>query len=207
MRSLSRLRQYCSTMSKNPDLSLKETIRRWVSSWRLPKLSVQQFRKALVARTVLHQEQLHRQQAEQKLAMQLQTNLLLQQVTAALCAQMESQPALEAAVAQIGQSFRVSRASIYIYVPPPIPEVLLLAEYVEAGCTSMRQISFASGDSRFLPEVLAHDRAVASGWRSRQRSRWRSQSVLLAVRTAYRNQVNGVIVLQQCDHQRDWTAR
>ncbi|MBW4464074.1 MAG: GAF domain-containing protein [Pegethrix bostrychoides GSE-TBD4-15B] len=179
------------------------------------QLQVLRLRRALEAQQfALEQERQQRQQAEQTLARQSQRNLLLQQVTAAICSQMDSQLALEAAIAQIGQTFRVNRASIHIYVPPPIPEIPLIAEYVEAGYVSMRQISFVLEDGLFLPEVLAQDRAVAAvdvrgdcRVEAMQQLCELSQiKSLLAIRTSYRNQANGVITLQQCDGHRQWTA-
>lgn len=179
------------------------------------QLNIRRLQKQLLERNAHLQEAIRqREQAEQKLAQQLQQSLFLQQITDSIRSEVESQTVFDTTVQLIGRIFQVSRCSIHIYVPPPIPEIPLLAEYVAPGWTSLRQMDFAFEDNVFIPEVLAHDRALAADAVPQdprfdsirafcQMAEIRS---LLAVRTSYRYRANGVITLQQCDRFRCWTA-
>jgi signal transduction histidine kinase/DNA-binding response OmpR family regulator len=161
----------------------------------------------------LQQEVQQREQAEKALEQQQQKILLLRQVTETI-RQSNSQPPFETIVQQIGQVFQVSRCSLHFYVPPPMPEIPLIAEFVQAGLPAMQHFEFALEDSLLISEVLSQDRAVAI---ANVDTDPRLQSIqsfcelaqitaLLAVRTSYNNQTNGLITLQQCEQQRAWTA-
>lgn len=162
----------------------------------------------------LQRQMIQRKQAEQALEQQLQKTQLLQQVTEAICSQTESQQILKTVVERVGRILQVSRCSVHIYVPPPIPEILLVAEYVEPGFVSIGSIDLALEDEVFIPEVLTQNRAVVSVDTSTDARLDSIQALcqigqiksLVAVRTSYKNQVNGVLTLQQCDRQREWAA-
>jgi PAS domain S-box-containing protein len=178
-------------------------------------LNNQRLQKQLIAQNIQLQQEIHqRKQAEKTLEQQLQKTLLLRQVIETIRSQADSQRLFEAIVEQIGQVFQVSRCSIHFYVPPPIPEIPLIAEFVNLGFASMRQFNFSLQDSLFIPEVLAHDRAIVS---INVETDSRLQPIrsfchlvqiksILAVRTSYQNEANGVITLQQCDSHRSWAA-
>ncbi len=179
------------------------------------QLNIQRLQKQLIEQNLrLQQAVCQREQAEQLLEQQFQRTLLIQQITELICSQLDGQSIFETVVKQIGQVLQVSRCSLHIYVPPPIPEIPLIAEYTVPSCVSMRQLDFALEDNLFIPEVLSQDRALVS-INVYQDDRLASiQSLchlthmqsLVAVRTAYHNQANGVLMLQQCDRQRIWTS-
>ncbi|MFM7427658.1 MAG: response regulator [Elainella sp.] len=171
-------------------------------------LSTQRLQQHLIEQNLqLQRESTQREQAECLLEQQLQRTVLLQQVTAALQSEADSQVAFEAAVAQIGRVLQVNRAAIHIYVPPPMPEIPLIAEYVESGYGSLGQIDFTLADGWFIRELLTADRAIAVAdvYRDprlqsiRELCRAAGMQSLLAVRTSYRNQPNGVLILQHCE--------
>ncbi|MCU0524840.1 MAG: GAF domain-containing protein [Elainella sp. Prado103] len=179
------------------------------------QLNIQRLQKQLIEHNERLQEAIHqREQVEQKLAQQLEQSLVLQKITGAIRTETESQTIFDTTVQLIGQIFRVTRCSIHIYVPPPIPEIPLLAEHVSPGWISLRQMDFAFEDNVFIPEVLSQDRALAADAVPQDprfntiRSFCQLAEIrsLLAVRTSYRHRPNGLITLQQCDRFRSWTT-
>lgn len=179
------------------------------------QLKIYQSHRQLTAQNNHFQQALRQHKIANKvLKKQLQTTVLLQQITETIHSQIESQTIFETVVEQIGRFLQVNRCSIHIYVPPPIPELPLVAEYVEPEFVSLEQVDFIPADNLFIPKVLSEDHTIAS---SNVHSDVRLQSIqafcdlagvqsLLVVRTSYQNQANGVITLQQCDQQREWTA-
>lgn len=179
------------------------------------QLNTQRLQKQLIDQNLhLQQAVCSREKAESALEQQLQQMWLLQKVTEALRSPKDTQTILEYIVIKIEEIFKIDLCAIHIHLPFTIPENLLLAEYVNPRHVALGKIGFVLEDSVLIPEVLAHDRAVAI---VDVYADPRLQSIqalyhqadiksLLTVRTSYQNQPNGVITLQQCSQYRDWTV-
>jgi signal transduction histidine kinase/CheY-like chemotaxis protein len=155
------------------------------------------------------------QQAEQTYVQQLwQRTYLLEQITAAMRQSLDSQKVFQTVVTQIGRAFRVNRCLIYSYSSQPAPQLLPTVEYVEPGYASMLNLEIPLGGNPYIEKILGIDQATAcSHVRSEpllqnltELSQPYSICSLLAVRTSFQAEANGVIILQQCDQTRDWTA-
>ncbi|WNZ24075.1 GAF domain-containing protein [Leptolyngbya sp. NK1-12] len=160
----------------------------------------------------LQQEIRRREQAEQALEQYLPKLLLLQQVTEAIRSPTVDQLIFQTIVEQIGRGLQVNYCSIHIYVPPPIPEILLIADYTEPNQITTEAIDLILQEREFIATVLSQDQAVVCAdlasderFRTFQPSGHLAQiPSLVAIRTSAQNQANGILLLQ-CNQQRVWT--
>jgi PAS domain S-box-containing protein len=178
------------------------------------QLAIQRLQNQVIAQNFQLQQAMHQQQQiEVVLDRQFQKMQLLQHITEAIRLQSGSDQTFETVVTRIGEILQVDRCSIHMYVPPPIPEIPLVAEYVRPEVDSTPKLDFVPEDHPFIAAVLSHDRAFAS---TDVYADARLQSMaslcwvagvqsLLAVRTSHKHRANGMILLQQCNHQRAWT--
>lgn len=189
--------------------------------WQIPEaivrienqLKIQRLQKQLDEQNRQMQQIVHQQeQAAKNSQQQLQRTRLIQEITEAIRSQTESQSIFETAVEQIRDVFQTDRCSIHLYIPPPIPEILLVAESVAVKIVPMQHLLFASEIDLSIPEVLAQDRAIAAVDIDTDSRLQPIQALchstgiksLIIVRTSYQGRANGVITLQQCDQQRIW---
>ncbi|QYO63839.1 response regulator [Leptolyngbya sp. 7M] len=160
----------------------------------------------------LQQEIRRREQAEQSLEQYLPKLLLLQQVTEAIRSPTVDQLIFQTIVEQIGRGFQVNCCSIHIYVPPPIPEILLIADYSEPNQITTEAIDLILQEREFIATVLSQDQAVVCAdlasderFQTFRPSGHLAQILsLVAIRTSAQNQANGILLLQ-CNQQRVWT--
>ena len=171
-----------------------------------------------------------RKQAEAAFQQQFQRALLLKQITQEIRQSLDSQQIFQTAAVQIGRALRVSRCIIHAYIPTaqaaeifnlgqaqlasPFPQIPFVAEYLEAGCESMSGYEVPLKGNPHAERIIAQDAVVVSP--NVYRDPLLEDAVLLcqqvgvksmlAVRTSYQQQPNGVIGLHQCDRFRDWTT-
>lgn len=157
--------------------------------------------------------ELERKQVETALESQIQRVALLNQITYQVRQSLDSKQIFQTTVHQLGQSFGVSRCHIYSYVTSPQEQLNLVAEYRLPGQISLLDKQIPILGNPHAQKVLSQDRAVASPnvyenplLQSMQEfCRQLELKSLLAVRTSYQGQANGILVLQQCDRYRDWS--
>jgi two-component system sensor histidine kinase/response regulator len=155
-----------------------------------------------------------RKMAEAEMQYQLQRTLLLQQITEAIRSQIEPQQIFEVTVTQIARAFQVSRCLLHTYVADPIPDIPWVAEYVEPGWESLMGGEIPIEGNPHAVQVLAQDQAVVSAnvytdpLLAPLRSICEAMHLksMLAVRTSYQGEPNGIIGVHQCDRFRDWTT-
>lgn len=150
-----------------------------------------------------------------EIALQRQVNRanLLKQITQKIRQSLDSQHIFQTAANQIGRALQVNRCSIHSYISTPEPQLPCVAEYRESGYPSMLNLKLPTIGDPYALQVLAADRAIASPrvdsdpLLQRNAVFWRQIQLrsMLAIRTSYQGDPNGVILLQQCDRSRKWT--
>lgn len=153
-----------------------------------------------------------RQQVEQALQRQIQSALLLKQMTEAIRQSLDAAQVFQTTVMQIGQAFGANRCAIRTYIAAPTPRIILVAEYAEPGYEAGNLGEIPVIGNPFAQQVLAQDQAIASPnvytdarLETTLENCYRLQTKsLLAIRTSYQGEPNGVISLYQCDRFRDW---
>ncbi|HEY9662675.1 MAG TPA: PAS domain S-box protein, partial [Allocoleopsis sp.] len=162
-----------------------------------------------------------RKQAEQELQIsklaierQMQRVLLLKRLSEDIRQSLDTRQIFETAATQIGRALRVDRCLIHAYLATPTPQIPLVTEYLNPGGVSIVDLEVPIAGNAHIQQVLHSDRAVVS---ANVYTDPLLQGVLplcqkmglksmLAVRTSYQGEPNGVIGLHQCDRFRQWTA-
>ena len=164
--------------------------------------------------------ELERQYAADALQRQLERAALLKNITQDIRQSLRAEEIFQTAAMQIGQAFEASLCLIHTYIPTPIPEKLVVAEYLNCDTSSLKGLRTAVLDDPYLEQLMTHDEAVpfdalidpltteplnqsAESIDPQKNHQVRS---ILAVRTSYQGEPNGAIVLQQCDRLREWST-
>jgi PAS domain S-box-containing protein len=158
-----------------------------------------------------------RLQAENKLQQQLNWSHFLRDITTKIRAQLNTENTLKTAVAQIGERFAVSRAVIHKYISSTSQistcQIPIIGEYLVSGYRSMMNYEIPIVGNIHAQQLLSSDKAIASNNVSTEPllqdflelcGQLEIKS-MLAVRTSYKGEANGLICLQQCDKLRRWT--
>lgn len=167
----------------------------------------------IVGTVISYRDITQRQQAKAALHQQFQHAMLLRQITQEIRQSLNTQQIFRTAALQIGQAFEVNRCLIRTYITTPSPQVPVVAEYLEPGYDSVADISVPVVGSPFMASVLSQDSAIAADNITTDSSFQNAIATLqpmglkslLAVRTSYQGEPNGVISLHQCDAYRHWT--
>ena len=144
---------------------------------------------------------------------QMRRVVLLEEITRKIRKSLDRQEIYKAAVNGIGKAFQVSRCHLHTYFTQPQPHLPIVAEYLGGDLPSMLGGDIFLTSNSQARKVLRRDRAIVSTElfhdpRMDEEANFcgpgQIQS-MLAIRTSYQRKVNGVIVLQQCDRNREWT--
>ncbi|NJR51803.1 MAG: PAS domain S-box protein [Leptolyngbyaceae cyanobacterium CSU_1_3] len=170
-----------------------------------------------------------RKQAEDALQRQYQRTLLLKQITQEIRQSLDTQQIVQTTATQMGRAFRVNRCLIHAYVvtaedallsgfelsqlETSSPKIPLVAEYLEAGWSSLFGLEIPIVGNPHMESLLTHDRAIASFNVHTDPLLQPTNAIckqvqlksVLAVRTSYQGQPNGIISLHQCDGFRPWS--
>jgi signal transduction histidine kinase/DNA-binding response OmpR family regulator len=138
---------------------------------------------------------------------------LLEGITAAIRDSIDTQQVFQTTVNHIACTFQVSRCLIHSYSSEPAPCIPVMIEYVAPGYAPSLNLQVPVSGNPHAEQVLAQDRAVASAnvtiepllQNVQELCRTFQIRSMLAVRTSYQNEANGVIGLHQCDRLRNWT--
>ncbi|OZH53975.1 hypothetical protein AFK68_13975, partial [Hydrocoleum sp. CS-953] len=156
--------------------------------------------------------ELLRQDETEALQTKYQHFLLLKQITQEICSKLDTKEIVQTTATQIGRVFGVNRCSIHSYVAEPYPHLPCVAEYLEANYESTLDLDIAVTYNSHTEQLLAEDKAIASPdvfsdpllKSSAPMYRRLKVRSMLAVRTSYQGQPNGIINLHQCDYMRQW---
>lgn len=154
-----------------------------------------------------------RKQAEICLQQQLQQTLLLKQITQEIRQSLDAQQIFQTTAMQLGQSFQVSRCLLRAHLTGAAAQILAVAEYVKPGYASVSHIEVPLVNNPYAAKVLSQDQAIATPdvmaepllATVRPMVQAMGLKSMLMVRTSYQGEINGVIVLHQCDRIRQWT--
>ncbi len=166
-----------------------------------------------LATHVIFRDITERKQAEAQLRKQFSRALLLKKITQEIRANLDTQKIFQTTAMQIGQAFGVNRCVIKNYLVTPQYQIPVVAEYLEPGIKSVREIEIPLADNPYIQYLLQVDRAIASHnvytdpllQNVAALNRQMDLKSMLAIRTSAHGEPNGVIALHQCDFYRQWT--
>ncbi|MEG4588180.1 response regulator [Microcoleus sp. MOSTC5] len=155
-----------------------------------------------------------REERERTLQGQYQRVLLLKQITQKVRSTLDTQEIFQTTATQIGRVFGVNRCTIHTYLSQPYPHLPCVAEYLEPGHESALDLELSVTYNPYTEKLLAEDIALASPdvfadpllESSGPMCRRIGLKSMLAVRTSYQGEPNGIITLHQCDATRQWNS-
>ncbi|HLP91487.1 MAG TPA: response regulator [Nostocaceae cyanobacterium] len=154
-----------------------------------------------------------RKQAETALKKQFDRALLLKEITEEIRQSLNTQQIFEVTTHQVSQVFHVNRCLIHTYITTPKPGIPIVAEYLEPGYQSLLNVEIPIAGNPHAEKIISQDKAVVSPNVYTDPLLEAAESIcrtvglksMLAIRTSYQGQPNGIIGLHQCDRFRDWT--
>ena len=157
--------------------------------------------------------EVERAKAQEALQQQVTRTLLLKRITQEIRAKLETQEIFQTTCKLLGETFAVNRCLIYSYIATPTPQIPLVAEYLEPGYDSMMDLPIPVVGNPHAEQTIAQDRAIASSNVYADPLLKAAVSLcqqiqlksMLAIRTSYQGEPNGVIGLHQCNTFRQWT--
>lgn len=166
----------------------------------------------------LKQNNLQLKEIKKSLEAKFQQSILLEKIIQKIRASINLKEVFESAIQEIGIAFNVTRCQIHNYSKNSESKNPICAVYqdsdngIKSSCSSL---DFPVMSNFPTVQILTEDRAVALDnvyespllkWANSVCQQLQIKS-MLAVRTSYHGQVNGLIVLHQCDHFRKWTNK
>ncbi len=188
-----------------------------------------QFIKRQQAEAALIQQTSELEHSQAILQQQVQRGLLLKQITQEIRQSLDSQKVFQTTVTQLGRAFGVDRCLLHTYIvgetevfasslgyvkpDAAFPQIPCVAEYLQPGYCSLLDWELPIANNPHVTAVLAQDRAIASANVYAEPLLVPIKSIchqlglksMLAIRTSYQHQPNGVLGLHQCDRFRQWT--
>jgi urea ABC transporter urea binding protein len=154
-----------------------------------------------------------RKRAEAALQQQFQRALLLKQITDELRQSLDTQQIFQTTANLVGQTFQTNRCLIHTYIAEPFPHIPFMAEYRETGYQSLATLEVPVVGNPHMQQLLKQDSALVSEnvytdpllHNAVDICRQIHLKSLMAIRTSYQGETNGVIGLHQCDRHRQWT--
>ena len=152
-------------------------------------------------------------QAQEALEKQYKKAVLLKQIIEKIRAELNSQAIFKTSVDLLREALNVDRCVIHLYGDHPRQKIPCVAEALAEGIDSMLDFEVPVINNPHAQKVLSQDRAVVIKDAFNDPLMVASKGVceilkirsILAVRTSFQNQTNGLLVLHQCHHIRDWT--
>ena len=168
----------------------------------------------VVGTLALHTDITQRKQAEVALKRSYERAELLKQITTEIRSSLDPQHIFQSTVMQLGQALSVNRCIIYLYQDAPQAGLSLVAEYLEPGHFSIEAFEIPVEGNPHAERVLATDQAIASTnvyaepllEAAIDLCRVMDVKSMLAIRTSYQGEPNGVLGLHQCDAYRQWES-
>jgi signal transduction histidine kinase/CheY-like chemotaxis protein/pSer/pThr/pTyr-binding forkhead associated (FHA) protein/HPt (histidine-containing phosphotransfer) domain-containing protein len=156
--------------------------------------------------------EIERQQIQIRLEQQYSKTVLLKYITEEIRQSLDIQQIVQTTANQVGTAFGVNRCIIHRYLPGPPPKIPCVAEYLTHDTLSMLEQEVPLVGNLHAQKVLNQERVVVTDDVTQepllenviQVAQQLQIISMLAVRTSYKGQVNGIIALHQCDRHRHW---
>jgi PAS domain S-box-containing protein len=167
----------------------------------------------VVGTIAIHTDITERKQALKALRRSYYRAELLKQITTEIRSSLDLDQIFQTTVTQLGWALQVNRCMIHLYQDTPQPRLLLVAEYLEKGYSSMQDFEEMPVQGNPLVErLLATDQAIASTDVYAEplleavvhQCRAMDIKSMLSIRISYQGEPNGVLALHQCDSYRKW---
>jgi PAS domain S-box-containing protein len=157
--------------------------------------------------------EIERSLAQTALQHQLNRALLLKKITAEIRQRLDKQSILQTACTLLGQTFRVNRCVIHTLMTTPTFYCPCVAEYLEPGYQPLLNTEIPIIGNPFAEKLMIEDHAIAVSNVYTEPLLEPVASLLgmaqlksmLAIRTSYQGEANGLIGLHHCDSFHDWT--
>ncbi len=158
--------------------------------------------------------EIEREETQTALQQQLHRSLLLGQITREIRQSLKIEQIFQTTAQLLGRAFGVNRCLIHTYTAAPIPQLPFVAEYAQPGYESAIAVEIPVRGNPHAEQLLASDRAIASNdvyadpllRQSAELARQLGVKSMLAIRTSYQGEPNGVIGLHQCDRFRRFSS-
>ncbi len=156
--------------------------------------------------------------AEQALQYQLNKALLLQTLNDKIRQSLNYDEIFQTAAEEIGRAFQVNRCLLHTITTAPqrvdFAKVPFIAEYLSGDYPSVSSVPIPVKDNPHLERLTSQEKAIASPNVYEEATLAGGEELLraiqvksmLAVGTFYQGELNGLLVLHQCDRYRDWTT-
>jgi len=164
--------------------------------------------------TDLKQVEIELATAKATLEQQIRRELLLSQINEEIRSTLDPEQIFKTAATKIGQALGANRCLIHSYIHHSTPQIPFVAEYKDAGLTSISSLEIPVSGNPHLELLLTQDEAIASDdvytdpllEAAAPVCRQLGLKSMLAVRTSYHGQPNGVIGVHQYDRFRQWST-
>lgn len=168
----------------------------------------------VVGTIAIHTDITERKQAEEALKRSYNRAELLKQITTEIRSSLDLQHIFQTTVTQLGRALRVNRCMIYLYQATSQSKLPLVAEYLEPGYSSLQHFEALVDGNPLAEKVLVGDQAIAltdvyaQAQLSTTAQQYQALGIksLLAIRTSYQGEPNGVLSLHQCNSYRNWKS-
>lgn len=158
--------------------------------------------------------EIERQQAKTVLEQQIQSVLLLEDITQQIRQSLNTEQIFQTTANLVGRTFKVDRCVIHSYVPGSTPRIPFVAEYLQPTWESILGLEVPILSNAHAIKMMAQDQAIASPdvyvdpllLAAVPLCHEIQLKSMLAVRTSYQGEPNGAIGLHQCDRFRTWTT-
>ncbi|WP_161635031.1 PAS domain S-box protein [Leptolyngbya sp. Heron Island J] len=155
-----------------------------------------------------------RKTIEEELAQQVQSERLLTKISNEIRQSLNTQKTYQTTVEEIGLAFGISRCCLHIYTDASGPKLDTVAEYLIPDYSSRKDFELPILQSSHIQTVLSQENALVTddvaqtAEFQQELALWEQLHIksIIAIRTSYQDQPNGVIEIHQCDRQRTWLA-
>ncbi|MGY6530790.1 MAG: ATP-binding protein [Cyanobacterium sp.] len=161
--------------------------------------------------------EVERQESQKLLEQKFQQETLLNKIVKSIRQTIDYHELFQRAAQTIGEAFNVDRCHILTYDGDYFPPVTPVAEYLASGIESMSKYNIIpekqNSRNPHVEKVLSQDKVVVSNDVFQDELLQPMQTMcaaiklksMMAVRTSYFGQANGIIGLHQCGCHRQWT--
>ena len=156
------------------------------------------------------ESEIERQQVQVRLERQYSKTVLQKHITEEIRHSLDTQQIFQTTVNQVGTGFNVDRCVIHRYLPGSPPTIPCAAEYLSHNIFSTLNFELPIKDNLLVQKILSQEQAVITDDVTQDPLIpplvFKELQIvsMIAVRTSYKGQTNGIIMLHQCHSQRHW---